>query len=270
MKQLFAAFLCCCLLLAGCGQKTTEVTEPVHPSHEDAVVPVEYRWGDYVNITMELPEGWEWEATDLSEGDGEPPLYVGFGFWKTDTPGLRFTFECWPDGFGMCGTGVEFDYVNGIHNLTLAEEQGIGVVAVTIIFNDVPGSYVVGGSVPNDLWAQYRNTVVDMVDSATVAEGCMTKTEAVAIATEKCNWLPDYEDVYGNYNAVEGSWRLHFASGPETEWVDCWVSVTSQGKIAKKTYDAEGTQPLQWNSGPDLSMQNPENLSPTPRVDENS
>ena len=260
MKRLFALLLCLCTLLAGCGQTAPEPTEPMHPSHEDAVMPVEYRWGEYVNIAMELPDGWEWEPTELSDGDGEPPIYVGFNFWKTDIPELCFTFECWPQGFGMCATGVKFTEVNGIHNLTLAEEQGIGVVSVTIIFNDVPGSYVVGGSVPNELWAEYRDAVVKLVDDATVAEGCMTRDEAVAIATEKCNWLPDYEDVYGDYNAIEGSWRLHFVSDPEMGCVDCWVSVTSQGNIVKESYDAEGNDPLVWNDA---------NLSPTPKVGEN-
>ena len=250
MKRIFVLLLCLCGVLAGCGQKTTEVTEPVHPSHEDAVVPVGYRWGDYVNIAMELPEGWEWES-DQDTKDGVPiaqyPERQGFWFWRTDAPEMRFTFTCWPQGFGMCGTGVEFTEVNGIHNLTLAEEKYDDGVYVTIIFNDVPGSYIVEGSVPRDWWEQYRDTVVDMVDNATVAEGCMTRDEAVEIATEKCNWLPDYKDVYGDYNAVEGSWRLHFASDPETGCVDCWVSVTADGKIVKETYDAEGNEPLVWN-----------------------
>lgn len=258
MKRIFVLLLCLCALLVGCGQTAPE---PVHPSHEDAVVPVEYRWGEYVNITMELPDGWEWEPTELSDGDGEPPIYVGFDFWKTDVPDLRFTFECWPNGFGMCGTGVEFTGVNGIHNLTLAEEQGIGVVAVTIIFNDVPGSYVVGGSIPNDLWAEYRDAVVGMVDAATVAQGCMTRDEAVAIATEKCVWLPDYVDIYGDYNAAEGRWRLHFITDQETDGLDCWVWITADGKIANQACDSEGNNPLVWNDG---------NLSGTPRVDEDT
>ena len=259
MKRLFALLLCLCGLLAGCGQPAPE---PVHPSHEDAVVPVEYRWGDYVNITMELPDGWEWEPTELSDGDSEPPLYVGFNFWKTDVPDLCFTFECWPQGFGMCGTDVEFTDVNGIHDLTLAEAQGIGVISViTIIFNDVTGSYVVGGSIPNDLWAEYRDAVVGMVDAATVAQGCMTRDEAVAIATEKCVWLPDYVDIYGDYNAAEGRWRLHFITDQETDGLDCWVWITADGKIANQACDSEGNNPLVWNDG---------NLSGTPRVDEDT
>ena len=252
MKRLFALLLCLCALLVGCGQ-----TVPAEPPMPVA----EYQWGDYVNICMPLPHGWEWEPTELSEGDGEPPIYVGFDFWNTEIPDLRFTFECWPQGFGMCATGVEFSEAGSTHDLTLAEEQGIGVVSVTILFNDVPGSYVIGGSIPNDLWAQYRDEVVKLVDDATVAEGCMTRDEAVAIATEKCIWLPDYKDVYGDYNAIEGSWRLHFVSDPETGCVDCWVSVTSQGNIVKESYDAEGNDPLVWNDG---------NLSPTPKVGENS
>ena len=257
MKRLFALLLCLCALLVGCGQKTTPVTPPDEPP----MAVVEYTWGDYVNISMPLPDGWAWEPTEMSDGDGEPPYYVGFDFWNTDIPDLRFTFECWPNGFGMCATGVTFTQVNGKHDLTLAEEQGIGVVAVTILFNDVPGSYLIGGSIPNDLWAQYRDAVVKLVDGATVAEGCMTRDEAVAIATEKCRWLPDYVDVYGDYNAAEGVWQLHFITDPETDGLDCWIWVTADEQVANQSYNAEGTDPLVWNEA---------DLSPTPRVDENS
>ena len=263
MKRLVVLLLCLCTLLAGCGQKTAEVTEHDPPPDEPPMPVAEYQWGDYVNICMPLPEGWAWES-DQDMKDGAPisqyPERQGFWFWRTDEPEMRFSFTCWPQGFGMCGTGVEFSKVGDKHDLTLAEEKYEDGVYVTIIFNDVPGSYIVEGSVSAEFWEQYRNAVVKLVDDATVAEGCMTQAQAVAIATEKCNWLPDYEDVYGNYNAVEGSWRLHFASDPETGWVDCWVSVTSQGKIVKETYDAEGNHPLVWNQA---------NLSPTPKVEEN-
>ena len=264
MKRLFALLLCLCALLVGCGQVDPVPAEPVHPSHEDAVVPVEYRWGDYVNIAMELPDGWEWES-DQDTKDGVPitqyPERQGFWFWRTDTPEVRFSFTCWPNGFGMCGTGVDFTEVNGIHDLTLAEEKYEDGVYVTIIFNDVPGSYVVEGSVPRDWWEQYRDAVVDMVDSATVAQGCMTRDEAVAIATEKCVWLPDYVDIYGDYNAAEGRWRLHFITDQETDGLDCWVWITADGKIANQACDSEGNNPLVWNDG---------NLSGTPRVDEDT
>lgn len=256
MKRLFVLLLCLCTLLVGCGQTVPVDTDPGEPPMPVA----EYQWGDYVNICMPLPDGWEWEPTEMSDGDGEPPYYVGFNFWKTDIPDLCFTFECWPQGFGMCATGVKFTEVNGKYDLTLAEEQGIGVVAVTILFNDVPGSYVIGGSIPNDLWAQYRDEVVKLVDDATVAEGCMARDEAVEIAIEKCVWLPDYVDIYGDYNATEGVWQLHFATD-QPDGLDCWVWVTADGEIANQSYDAEGNVPLVWNDA---------NLSPTPKVGENS
>ena len=261
MKRLFALLLCLCCLLAGCGQPAPE---PVHPSHEDAVVPVEYRWGDYVNITMELPEGWEWES-DQDTKDGVPitqyPERQGFWFWRTDTPEVRFSFTCWPNGFGMCGTGVEFTQVNGIHDLTLAEEQGIGVVAVTIIFNDVPGSYVVGGSIPNDLWAQYRDDVVKLVDAATVAEGCMTQAQAVDAIRSQYNWPGENCEIYGNYNAAEGVWQLNLLDTlPGGEEFAGYARVSNDGEILELARDDGSDLPLVWNEA---------NLSGTPRVDEN-
>ncbi len=84
----------------------------------------------------------------------------------------------------------------------------------------------------------------------------MTRDEAVEIATDKCIWLPDYVAIYGDYNAAEGVWRLHFATDQQTDGLDCWVWITADGKIANQTNDAEGNNPLVWNEA---------NLSSTPR-----
>ncbi len=252
MKRLFVLLLCLAALLVGCGQ-----TVPAEPPMPVA----EYQWGDYVNICMPLPHGWEWEPTELSEGDGEPPIYVGFDFWNTEIPDLRFTFECWPQGFGMCATGVEFSEAGSTHDLTLAEEQGIGVVSVTILFNDVPGSYVIGGSIPNDLWAQYRDAVVKLVDDATVAEGCMTQGAAVAAIRSRYNWPDEDCEVSGSYDAAEGVWHLNFAEEADGgERITSYAQVSNDGQVLQLSYDAEGNDPLVWNEA---------NLSPTPKVGEN-
>ena len=266
MKKLFALLLCLCALLAGCGQTAPEPAEPVHPSHEDAVVPVEYKWGNYVNITMELPEGWEWEMTDPNQSDGMVaeglPGRVGFTFWKTDEPEVRFTFTCWTQGFGMCGTGVDFANVNGIHNLTLAEEKYEDGVYVTIIFNDVPGSYIVEGSVPRDWWEQYRDTVVGMVDSATVADGCITRDEAVDAIRSEYNWPGEACEISGEYDVVEGVWHLNLLDTlPGGEEFAGYARVSNNGEILQLTRDDGSDLPLVWNEA---------NLSGTPRVDEDT
>lgn len=250
MKRILALLLClvCVLSLVACGQTEPDTIEPEHPAHDDAVVPVEYRWGDYVNISMELPEGWEWESVEASDCDGEPPMTVGFSFWKTDEPALCFSFRCWLEGFGMCGTGVDFTDVNGIHNLTLAEEQGQDGVCVDLIFNDVAGSYVVSGAIPNDLWEEYRNTVVGMVDEAIVAEGCITKDEAIESAGEKTNWPPTYDEVYGSFDPCEGVWRLCFMPDPaDKDGFESYIWVDNNKEILNFSRDAEGQEPLAWN-----------------------
>ena len=184
----------------------------------------------------------------MSEGEGEPPIYVGFDFWNTEESDLRFTFECWPQGFGMCGTGVEFTQVNGKHDLTVATEQGEDLVAVTIIFNDVPGSYVIGGSIPNDLWEKYRNDVVQMVDEATVAEGCLTQEEAVNAIRAENNWPDENCAVYGNYDASEGIWNLRFEDKlPGGELISAYARVNNCGEVLQLSRDDAGNEPLVWN-----------------------
>ena len=250
MKRMLVVLLClvCALSLVGCGQTAPKTIEPEHPVHDDAVVPVEYRWGDYVNIAMELPEGWEWEAAEIADCDGEPPMTVGFSFWKSDEPDLCFRFLCWLQGFGMCGTGVDFTDVNGIHNLTLAEERGQDGICVDLIFNDVAGSYVVSGAIPTELWEEYRNTVVSMVDQSIIAQGCIAQAEAEDIARNAHPWLPADSDVYGSFDPCEGVWRLCFMPDPaDKDGFESYVWVNNSGEIVNLTRDAEGQEPISWN-----------------------
>ena len=264
MKRLFALLLCLCGLLAGCGQSAPETQ--ADPIPDEPPMPVaEYQRGDYVNISMPLPDGWEWES-DQDTKDGVPitqyPERQGFWFWKTDEPEFRFSFTCWPNGFGMCGTGVDFSQVGDKHDLTLAEEKYEDGVYVTIIFNDVPGSYIVEGSVSTALWEEYREAVIKLVDDSTVADGCMTQQEAVDIIRAQYNWPGETCEIYGNYNAAEGVWQLRLLDTlPGGEEFTACARVSNSGEILELARDDGSDLPLVWNE---------ENLSSTPRVDENT
>ena len=248
MKRIFFLTLCLSVLLVGCGQDAPEPVLSDIPPEETPMNVVGYRWGDYANISMPLPEGWEWEPTEMSDCDGEPPLYVGFTFWRTDIPDLCFTFECWPQGFGMCGTGVEFIGVDGKHDLTVATEQGEDIVAVTIIFNNVPGSYVVGGAVPKELWEELGANVVQMGDNATVAEGCLTRDEAVDAIRAENNWPGENCAVNGYYDASEGIWHLAITQKLDGgEEITAYAQVNNRGEVLQLSRDDAGNEPLVWN-----------------------
>ena len=126
MKRLLPLLLCAAML-TGCGGAARETTneiktaEPIETSNPIETIEsapayparetIDYRWGDAVSITMTLPAGWAWEET--AQDDGLPPTAVGVAFYPKNRPDQahKISFQCWLQGFGMCGTGVTFTEV---------------------------------------------------------------------------------------------------------------------------------------------------------------
>lgn len=227
MKRLLALLLAAVMAIgtAACGEQKPEEMEPEHPAHTEEGTEARYVWGEHVNISMWMPEGWQWEEDDHNQfgrtaWNDDLPDTVGFDFWKTDTPELRFSFRCWTHIFAMCGTGVDFRKVTGIHKLNVATEPSDdGTVYVHIIFNDVPGDYVVSGQIPAALWEEYGSYVIGMVDEAAVGEGCMSFDEAFSLAqgavAEGWNGEP-----VSHYDVQTGTWTVIFNAGSNDYRVD--------------------------------------------------
>ena len=217
MKRIFTLILVLSLaaILCACRQQPAQTEEPVYGAN---MTELHYVW-NRVNMEMPLPEGWQWESDDHNQyGQSawceDLPDTVGFAFWPEAAPEMRFSFQCWTHTFGMCGTGVDFQHYDGEHKLTVATE-GIDngkSVQVTIIFNEVPGNYVVTGSVPAELWMAYRDQVIGIVDSATVGEGCMSYAEATELAGAAIPSMSDAPEG-GFFDVLTGQWRIVWRNG---------------------------------------------------------
>lgn len=233
MKRLFAVILTFTMLasLCGCGQQAAQPMEPEHPNHTDEVTEIHYAWGERVNMTMLLPEGWQWQSDEHNGYNADAqcqdlPDTVGFDFWCMDDPEVRFSFQCWTQGFAMCGTGVDFAEVNGLHKMTVATEPSSdGTVYVHMILQGMPGDYVVRGEIPAQLWEKYRSAVVGMVDEAAVGEGCMEFEDALCAAqkimSDGWNGEP-----FGRYDVLSGTWTVIFQQGSNC----CYVDVDQNGR----------------------------------------
>ena len=236
---ILAAFLSLALL-AGCGESSPgadgpdpcgtsedirnaaalEAASPFGDGWQTKGTLAEYENG-YISLKLTLPEGWDWQEDPAEDGT------EGILFWDGEKPDQRFRLSAWPDGFGMCGTGVDFSEVTLASGakLTEAREEDRWII---LIFDGVPGSYTVrpqGGTLNSTVWdAKWREQILTILDTAELGGDALTEDEAIAKAAEV--FSGDYDAAYGSYDLRTGVWSVRFFAGEQ--------------ETGRVTVDAEG------------------------------
>ncbi len=225
---ILAAFLSLALL-AGCGESSpgADGPDPCGTSEDirnaaalEAASPFGDDWqakgtlaeyeNGYISMRLTLPEGWDWQEDPAEDGT------EGILFWDGEKPDQRFRLSAWPDGFGMCGTGVDFSEVTLASGaqLTEAREEDRWII---LIFDGVPGSYTVrpqGGTLNSTVWdAKWREQILTILDTAELGGDAMTEDEAIAKAAEV--FSGDYDAAYGSYDLRTGVWTVRFFAGEQ-------------------------------------------------------
>ena len=236
---ILAAFLSLALL-AGCGESSpgADGPDPCGTSEDirnaaalEAASPFGDGWqakgtlaeyeNGYISMKLTLPEGWDWQEDPAEDGT------EGILFWDGEKPDQRFRLSAWPDGFGKCGTGVDFSEVTLASGaqLTEAREEDRWII---LIFDGVPGSYTVrpqGGTLNSTVWdAKWREQILTILDTAELGGDAMTEDEAIAKAAEV--FSGDYDAAYGSYDLRTGVWTVRFFAGEQ--------------ETGRVTVDAEG------------------------------
>ena len=236
---ILAAFLSLALL-AGCGESSpgADGPDPCGTSEDirnaaalEAASPFGDGWqakgtlaeyeNGFISMRLTLPEGWDWQEDPAEDGT------EGILFWDGEKPDQRFRLSAWPDGFGMCGTGVDFSEVTLASGaqLTEAREEDRWII---LIFDGVPGSYTVrpqGGTLNSTVWdAKWREQILTILDTAELGGDALTEDEAIAKAAEV--FSGDYDAAYGSYDLRTGVWTVRFFAGEQ--------------EAGRVTVDAEG------------------------------
>lgn len=236
---ILAAFLSLALL-AGCGESSpgADGPDPCGTSEDirnaaalEAASPFGDDWqakgtlaeyeNGFISMRLTLPEGWDWQEDPAEDGT------EGILFWDGEKPDQRFRLSAWPDGFGMCGTGVDFSEVTLASGAQLTEARE-GDRWIILIFDGVPGSYTVrpqGGTLNSTVWdAKWREQILTILDTAELGGDAMTEDEAIAKAAEV--FSGDYDAAYGSYDLRTGVWTVRFFAGEQ--------------EAGRVTVDAEG------------------------------
>ena len=238
MKKLLAFILAlaCALSLMACGKKNNDTPDPTPaPEPKPAVTTAEFTHG-YVDMALQLPEGWSWETVSDNGSDKTE----GIRFYKTADTAVSYTLLCWTGGYGICGTGVtseELTLANGMKVWQHTEEnteKGTMVMA-DIFFEDAPGSYVVSPSetMTTEVWNANRDELLNIL--GTVQLGRKSVTMQAAMDAAKAQYTGEYDQVYATYDVTSGAWTVSFsksAAGAKTDRlvVDAAGKVMAAGK----------------------------------------
>ena len=238
MKKLLAFILAlaCALSLMACGKKNNDTPDPDPvPEPKPAVTTAEFTHG-YVDMALQLPEGWSWETVSDSGSDETE----GIRFYKTADAAVSYTLLCWTGGYGICGTDVtseELTLANGMKVWQHTEEdteKGTMVMA-DIFFEDAPGSYVASPSdtMTTEVWNANRDELLNIL--GTVQLGRKSVTMQAAMDAAKAQYTGEYDQVYATYDVTSGAWTVSFsksAAGAKTDRlvVDAAGKVMAAGK----------------------------------------
>lgn len=235
MKRLFALILASLLMISliACGKTSGAVDEelPAEPEIVDiadgtvaSFTDAEFR----IRMEVRLPGRWEWTEGDVEET--YPPISEGIVFYPKDEPEVRVTLACYPEGFGMCGTGVEFSELilredltvtQGVERLsdTPCKDSGMKPVnyayaMFTVCFHDVAGSYVAQFELTTAQEAEYYDTIIAILATAQLGPvDAMRESRAIELAQEVVQSgsdLPAWDSAFGRYNWEDGSWTVNF------------------------------------------------------------
>ena len=238
MKKLLAFILAltCALSLVACGKKNNDTPDPDPvPEPKPAVTTAEFTHG-YVDMALQLPEGWSWETVSDNGSDKTE----GIRFYKTADTAVSYNLLCWTGGYGICGTGVtseELTLANGMKVWQHTEEdteKGTMVMA-DIFFEDAPGSYVASPSdtMTTEVWNANRDELLNIL--GTVQLGRKSVTMQAAMDAAKTQYTGEYDQMYATYDVTSGAWTVSFsksAAGAKTDRlvVDAAGKVMAAGK----------------------------------------
>lgn len=164
--------------------------------------------GIYSNISLNIPEGWEYEVnTGNAEGS-----FCGISFWPEGENSGKVSVRFISDVWGVCGTGLRTEEtVIGQYPVSIGYYGGSAQWDY-IYFYDTPGTYVVQCEGELDWWDQHADKVMEILSTIKVAEGYVSRSDAIAIAGEKLNkeQIMNCEDIWTDFDIEKGVWHVEF------------------------------------------------------------
>ena len=128
-------------------------------------------------LRVTLPEGWTWEQ---AKGKMDGTVYV---LYPEKDPDFKVELRFWPDGFGMCGTGVtfsEYSLPNG-QDATVATEMLGERMSWILILPESPDAFTIQFDADPALYEAHRAELELML--GTIQQGVRAEMDVVTPQT---------------------------------------------------------------------------------------
>lgn len=176
---------------------------------------------DYANFSISLPENWDYE--ELSD---TPDKCFGISIFEKGSPESTVTVE-FSEMFGVCGTGLRTEGTEiGGHTAHMGIYDSNPTFDY-IVFEDTPGFYVIKNNADILWWREHREEITAILNSLKIADGIISRSEAVEIA--KKEGQGEYKREYCDYDCENAVWNINFIK-EETEQI---VKIDKSGNIVK-------------------------------------
>ena len=193
-----------CGLEEACADETPAAAERKEEQVDAAGTLISNSHG-YANMSLVIPDGWEYEITEDSPETGN------FGIvFRPEGQQVGSLSLMYFDGWGFCGTGLKTktDYIGG-------QEVSIGTYDGRKNWNYIrlkylPGDYVFLNTGADGWYDQYEEEINGILASAVVAEGIRSRAEAEEIALSWANELDVgvYEVARTGFTMDNGVWEI--------------------------------------------------------------
>ncbi len=198
-------------------REAREVTEYQEVSYEYS----------FANMTLTLPAGWVYEIEEYDEEE----YAFGINFWPEGVSEGKLRLEYWVNEFGVCGTGLEQEEIrldNGLRAWKGTYDNR--TVWDFISIRDLAGSYVFIAEGVDDWWDSYSQQAMEIINSCYLADGMITKNEAIRKAEEALKG--EAEVTRASFDFCEGVWTVTAEDGDTTYTVYVSVDGTVQNATA--------------------------------------
>lgn len=131
---------------------------------KSAAVTREVRYAEHgVCITLQLPESWSCAITSIDAAELDAGISAGITFWPRGREEGKLRFEYYPQGFAVCGTGLETaDAIVAGRNASLGTYDGEPLWTFISFGHD----FAVWGEGHEHWWAEYGDQAMGILNSA--------------------------------------------------------------------------------------------------------
>ena len=198
-------------------------TAPGGYVHESAATElVSYEYG-HANMSIRVPEGWKYTVSEYSKDCGS----FGITVYPEYKPSESITLMYYPDMFGVCGT--ELTEVDTTLSGLPAKKgyYGSSQIWSFIAVDD----YALLNRMSDGTFQLYRDDIELMIDSVTVADGIITKSDAIKKALREADANIDESLAVARFDHVEGVWRIKLYTDKSYSSYSRYVEIDYRGNV---------------------------------------